>query len=697
MKNFLKISTLLLTVGIMYSCSEPRYPDSMTPEESMATFHLDDRFEIQLFAAEPVVQDPVSMVFDEKGGVYVVEMPDYPFKPEEGPGAGKIKKLIDADGDGVMEDFVVFADQVTDATSVLPWKDGLLVTAAPNIWYMRDTNGDGQADEKEVLFTGFFENNQEAQITNLRFNVDNWIYATNHGQAGQVQFTRKPDSEPLSVAGGDFRFRLDTEEYELETGPGQFGHTLDNFGHRFVTQNTIHIQQMVIPWRYTHRHPYLPSTRAMTNISDHDLRMYQLTEAPYWRKERSARRQKAYDEQGLDRIEHVDNHFTGASGGTFYGGDIFPEGFENSIFTGEVMGGLVHQDVLVTKPDQVVYTASRAANEQESEFLASTDMWFRPTNFTVGPDGALYLIDYYRQHIETPLSIPEDLMEDMDFMAGSDMGRIYRIVPKGGDALSLAEIQGEHSVEEYLEWLTHSNKWYRLQAQRVLLQNGDPSIVPQLEQIYATHSNPVVQLHALYLIKGLGGLNVDHVRTALQSQEPGLREHALQLAEDFPVLLPDVIKLKDDPSARVVMQTALSLGNFTSNQAISALGDIISENYKDHWMRMAVLSSEPGSSMALMEYLDGQTSFFESWDGDKQKFLHDFTYITAARNDENSLLALVNEFERIPAESQAAIWKGLAAGLKKGDATLTDKVKAKIGEITESADSAVKDALEEVL
>ena len=231
----------------------------------------------------------------------------------------------------------------------------------------------------------------------------------------------------------------------------------------------------------------------------------------------------------------------------------------------------------------------------------------------------------------------------------------------------------------------------------MLLQNGDPSIVPQLEQIYATHSNPVVQLHALYLIKGLGGLNVDHVRTALQSQEPGLREHALQLAEDFPVLLPDVIKLKDDPSARVVMQTALSLGNFTSNQAISALGDIISENYKDHWMRMAVLSSEPGSSMALMEYLDGQTSFFESWDGDKQKFLHDFTYITAARNDENSLLALVNEFERIPAESQAAIWKGLAAGLKKGDATLTDKVKAKIGEITESADSAVKDALEEVL
>src|SRR5690606_34917171 len=116
---------------------------------------------------------------------------------------------------------------------------------------------------------------------------------------GEIKFNWDPDAELLPVGGADFRFRLDTKEFEQETGPGQFGHTFDNYGHRFVTQNTIHIQQMVMPWRYTHRHPYLPSTRAMTNISDHDLRMYQLTEAPYWRKERSARRQKAYDEQGL--------------------------------------------------------------------------------------------------------------------------------------------------------------------------------------------------------------------------------------------------------------------------------------------------------------------------------------------------------------------------------------------------------------
>lgn len=697
MKETLFLAPLIFLSGFFFSCEEPKYPKGMSPEESMKTFELDDRFEVQLFAAEPVVKDPVSMIFDEKGDIYVVEMPDYPFPPEDGSGNGVIKKLLDTNGDGVMDDFTIFADQILDATSILPWKDGMLVTAAPHIWYMKDTNGDGKADQREKVFSGFFQDNQEAQITNLRFNVDNWIYASNHGQHGEVQFDMNPGAEPLSVSGADFRFRLDTKEFEPETAPGQFGHTFDNFGRRFVTQNTIHIREMVMPWRYLHRHPYMPSTSAMTNISDHDLRMYQLTEAPYWRKERSARRQKKYDEQGLDRIEHVDNHFTGASGGTFYGGDLFPEEFNQSLFTGEVAGGLVHQDVLVTKPGQVVYTAQRAENEQDREFLASTDMWFRPTNFTVGPDGALYLVDYYRQHIETPLSIPEDLKEEMDFLEGDDKGRIYRIVPKGTPPLNVNEVQKSPTTEDYLEWLTSPNKWHRTQAQRVLLQTGDDSILPQLEAIFTNTSNSAVRLQTMYLIDGLGGLTGEHVRLALKDPESGVREHALRLAEQFPDLLPDVIALKDDPSARAVMQTALSLGNFASNEVIPALAEIVVGNYQNHWMRMAVLSSDHGSSMALLNYLDQQTDFFQSWDKNKEKFLYDFTYITAARNEDPALVALVSEFDRLPAESQTSVWKAVAAGLKRSKATLSDNAKKKINQIIASGSSSAKDALSEVL
>ncbi len=697
MKNFFSIMALAFLAGTFFSCSEQKYPDSKTPEESMKTFKIDDRFEVQLFAAEPVVKDPVSMIFDEKGDVYVVEMPDYPYKPESGPGNGIIKKLLDTNGDGVMDDFVVFADHIADATSILPWKDGLLVTAAPDIWYMQDTNGDGKADKREKVFSGFFQDNQEAQITNLRFNVDNWIYASNHGQQGEIQFEWNPESKPISVSGADFRFRLDTKEFEQETAPGQFGQDFDNYGHRFVTQNTIHVQQMVIPWRYLHRHPFMPGTGAMINISDHDLRMYQITEAPYWRKERSARRQKQYDEQGLDRTEYVDNHFTGASGGTFYGGDLFPEEFNQSLFTGEVAGNLVHQDVLLTDPNQVMHTAVRADNEKESEFIASTDMWFRPANFTLGPDGALYMVDYYRQHIETPLSIPEDLKEEMDFMKGSDKGRIYRIVPKGTSSLNLDQVKGDKTSEKYLDWLAHPNKWYRLQAQRVLIQQDDKSLLPQVESIFNDHAGTPVRVQAMYLMDGLGGLTEEVVKQALQDPEPGVREHALQLAERFPSLVSDAIKLKDDPSSRVVMQTALSLGNFSSDQVVAALADIVTQRYKDQWMRMAVLSSEAGSSMAMLNHLDNKTDFFQSWDGNKERFLRDFTYITSARNDESSLMALIGKFDRLPVESQESIWKAVADGVKKSKATLSDKVKEKINKIVASGPDSLKKVMTDVL
>lgn len=684
-------------VVLSFSCESPKYPPAMSVEETLESFMIDDRFEVEVFAAEPLVQDPVSMIFDEKGDIYVVEMPDYPFKPEEGPGAGRVKKLLDTDGDGVIDDYVVFADQITDATSLMPWKDGMLVTAAPHIWYVKDTDGDGIADHREIVFSGFFQDNQEAQITNLRFNVDNWIYASNHGQHGVIHFEWDPDAEPLDISGADFRFRLDTKEFERETAPAQFGQDFDHYGERFVTQNTIHIQQMVVPSRYLSRHSYLPSTRAMTDISDHDLRMYQQTEAPYWRKVRSERRQKQYDEQGLDRIEHVDGHFTGASGGIFYGGDLFPEEFHNNLFTGEVAGNLVHRDVLIHDPKKTVFTAKRADDEQDKDFLMSTDMWFRPTNFTVGPDGALYLIDYYRQHVETPLSIPEDLKEEMDFMEGDDRGRIYRIVPKGTPPLSLEHIKVEKTAEDYVEWLTHPNKWYRTQAQRMLIELEDDSVVPLLLELTSGHENGAVRLQALYLVEALGGLKEEHVVRALKDEEPGVRIHALRLAEQFPVLRPEMIELKDDDYARVVMQAALSMGNFSSGDVISALAEVLTKHYSDHWMRLAVLSSEAGSSMALLNFLDEKTSFFESWDKNKERFLHDFTYITAARGNEADVISLIGELHRIPAASAAAVWKGFAGGVKRSGGELSELVKEKLTEVTAPGGEEIQDILKDVL
>src|SRR3546814_20257360 len=145
------------------------------------------------------------MVFDRRVHAYVVKMDDVPFKPEPGKAKGRIRLLEDSNDDGKMDKAILFADSLSEATSVLPWKDGLLVTAAPYILFLKDTTGDGRADAREVLFSGFFENNSEAQITNLRFGVDNWIYASKNGQTGEIRFARKPDAPHVSPSGPALR------------------------------------------------------------------------------------------------------------------------------------------------------------------------------------------------------------------------------------------------------------------------------------------------------------------------------------------------------------------------------------------------------------------------------------------------------------------------------------------------------------
>ena len=284
---------LLLTVIMVMvcSCTGTEYPGPLTPEESLASFEVEPGFRVELFAAEPHVVDPVDIEFDAFGNIYVVEMLDYPYKPEPGKARSRIKYLEDTNGDGLIDHSVIFQDSLNEATSVLPWREGLLVCSAPDILYLRDTNGDHKSDIREVLFTGFFANNSEAQITNLKFNVDNWIYGSNHGNPGQITYVPRPELGEISVKGTDFRFRLDLEQFEPASGYTQFGQAIDNWGQRFGTQNTIHLSQIVIPWRYLVRIDPEFQKAPIQNISDHDLEIFQLTPAPYWRAERTARRQ----------------------------------------------------------------------------------------------------------------------------------------------------------------------------------------------------------------------------------------------------------------------------------------------------------------------------------------------------------------------------------------------------------------------
>lgn len=664
------ICYLLIASLFASACTTKHYTEPLSPEQALKSFQLNDDFNIEIFATEPFVKDPVDLVFDEEGNAYVVEMPDYPYPPK-GKGAGSIRLLTDSNHDGRIDKSTVFADSLTEATSILPWKGGLLVTAAPYILYLKDTNGDFRADTKEVLFSGFFNSNSEAQISSLRFGIDNWIYANNRGQDGLINFSRKAGAEPLSVRGADFRFRLDRDQFEPETGPGQFGQAIDQWGHRFFTENTIHIQQAIIPWRYLHRHPYLPSTTAVVNISDHDPIMFQETPAPYWRAERTDRRNKQYQEQKLNRVEYADDHFTGSSGGTIYMGDAFPKQYYGNVFTGDVAGNLVHRDILTLMPDSTVFVAQRgeAEKDKDKEFLSSKDPWFRPANFTVGPDGYLYIIDMYRQHIETPVSIPEDLQTDMDFLRGSDYGRIYRIVPKKERPKKPASPGLENMQSSQLvELLASANQWWAANAQKLLLERHDASVIPLAKSMFTTNKDAGARLRAVFVLEGLNALDPALVKQAVRDINSNVRENALVLAERYQELLPFVIAATNDSIARVALQATLSLGEFKSEQATPAFASIIEKHFSDPWFRMAVLSSDAGSSLKLLDLIAKKDLFFAEYNPGKASFLEDISYIICFRDRQGEMLDLLKLLS-VPSLKgddrwQIAALTGMANGLK---------------------------------
>ncbi len=665
-----KIGTMLMLPLVFLGINgvAQRYPDPLSPEESLKKLQLAKGFKAEIYASEPHVFDPVSLEFDELGNVYVVEMYDYPFEAELGKGKGRIRLLKDTNGDGRIDHSTVFADNLTEATSVLPWKGGVIVTAAPNILYLKDTDGDGKADVREVLFSGFFQNNSEAQVTSLRLSVDNWIYANNRGQSGLVTFNREPGATPIAVRGADFRFRLDRNLFEPETGPGQFGQTIDDFGRRFITENSIHLQQVVIPWRYSHRHDFLPTTKFNVRISDHDELMYEKSETPYWRAERTKQRNKIFQDAKMSQVEYANGRFTGASGGTAYIGNTLPASFYGNIFTSDVSGNLVHRDILVQSATTPLMIAKRADSEKNAEFMTSTDTWFRPITFATGPDGYLYVLDFYRQHIETPVSIPDELKKDMDFMAGSDKGRIYRILPEGSEFKPTTVNLKDAKSLELVAMLESSNGWWRQQAHRLLLERQDQTVIPAVVELFKKSKEPISRLNALYVLEALNALDAKIVLSALIDSSEGVRENALILAERYPETLPKVIEKTNDKSIRVAFQATLSLGEFKGKEVIPAMANVVEKHGASEWFRSAVLSAQAGSSNDLLSLLAKSTTFFKTTAVWKLAFIEDFATIIGHRNNNVQAIATLNLLSQPVFENdewRLAVVKGFKKGILK--------------------------------
>ena len=248
------------------------------PAEAMRSFKVLDGFRLDLLAAEPLVTDPVAAAYDEDGRLYVVEMSDYPhvdpandkpFAENLGdPPIGRVRLLIDRDDDGVFDEGHIFADKLSWPTGIVVWNGGVFVAATPDIWYLRDNDGDHRADERRRVFTGFRKFNVQAVMNNLQWGLDQWIYGAGSSNGGLIRAAGRPDAPGVDILRRDFRFHPSTGVFEAISGGARFGNTFDDWGNRFLCDIRNPAQHVVLPARYLARNPYLPTPRAVHDVAE---------------------------------------------------------------------------------------------------------------------------------------------------------------------------------------------------------------------------------------------------------------------------------------------------------------------------------------------------------------------------------------------------------------------------------------------
>lgn len=630
--------------------------------DSRPAFSLDPRLESELWCAEPQVVDPVGLAFAADGVAYVAECRDYPYGvgPAGRPGS-TVRRLEDTDGDGRPDRSTVFASDLSYATSVLPWRDGVLALAPPEIVFLKDTDGDGRADRRTVVLRGLGLGVSDSLANSLRYHLDGRVHVANGGNGGRLTSPLR-EGPPVALGDHDFAFDPDTGEVELtaRTGGG-FGLVFDAWGRGYTTYNIDHIQHRFLPLAHARRNPGFPDVPITGSISDHGemARIFPVAEPE-------------------TRPNHPEQagHFSAAGGMGLCESPIFPRDLQGSVFVCDVVGHLVHRDVI--RPDGPVFRASRAFEDSDREFLASRDPSFRPVGLETGPDGALYLLDMQRDVIEHPDYIPQKVRASLDLRAGQDRGRIHRITPRGGASRRFPRLAAM-SPARWVRHLADPNPWVRLTAQRLLHERQARETIPALRRLAASKTSPEGRLHALATLRVLGALRPADVLAALSDPHPGVRENALRWSE--PWLAADaglqarVLELAADPLPRLRFQAAQSLAAVGTPAAVEALASLYWRDAGSPWTRRAVLGSlRPGEASQVLGRLPVAPSQGSAAQGlatraDLGAALRDLVEVVAVQGSTapaplGDALRLLGSLSGAPA-LRAPLLEGLAAGLAR--------------------------------
>ena len=640
-------------------------------DEALNSFETVDGFEMQLVAREPAVTDPIAAAFDERGNLYVCQMSDYPYKPRSGQRPiGSVRLLKDRDGDGRFDESHVFADHLLWAAGVAPWKEGVFVAAPPDIWYLKDTDGDDHADVRRKVFTGFGTQNQQAMVNNLKWGLDHKIYGSTAGNGGIIHSGDDEDGVGINLDGHDFRFDPATGKLEAITGTVQFGNTFDDWGHRFVCSQANPLRHVVLPHRPLARNPYLLVPSAIKDLAPAPVPIFRISPTERWRQIRSSRRiahaQRSATSSGASH--HV---IDAAAGVTIYRGGAYPKAYYGNVFIGGAQNNLIHRRIL--SPHGVTFTSRRA--DANTEFVRSSDNWFRPVNFVNSPDGTLYVLDMNREVLEA-IHIPLDVVKHLDLKSGRNYGRIYRLAPPGFKFPGPPSL-GNASTQALVAALESPHGWWRDTAHRLLYERQDPAAIEPLRRLLAENAMPQARLHALWSLDGLNSLTNEDLARGLADRSPHLREHAVRLAEsrldEAPRLLNKVLSLADDANARVRFQVAFSLGEVRDRRAAGALARIARSSASDVWIRTALLSSVTRCAEAVFAELAADQPFVTSAAG--ADFLEQLARVVGARNQGHevetmlSTLATATSMSGVP-ELQRRLVLALGSGLRQTDQRL---------------------------